>query len=338
MRSKVAVLASLLAFATLGIQSPRPADACGVKLTVKPSAPRKAVPRSSNPSQVLLVGAPPRRLEHDLQVAGHKVEVTKDPSSAKRDQYAVVIADNDQQATAARAKYPNAVVMVRSGDTGADLRAVEDKVARTPVAVIASREPVKAKETRTPVAAGPDSTDRVAVAAKPVDETPAPAPTPPPRPTAPTPPPRPAVAEAKPEPKPVESKKPGEEQVTTTPSRPVEQPAPKPVVATAAEVHEEVFFSLGSKNVRAGRGLTKALSWLKSNPTVNVTLAGHADPSGTPEGNMELSRQRAEAVKDFLVGKGIDASRIDVQAFGDTQLKYGAKDGRNRRVAIDAAQ
>ena len=107
---------------------------------------------------------------------------------------------------------------------------------------------------------------------------------------------------------------------------------------TVAAVHEEVFFSLGSKNVGASRGLTKALSWLKANPTANVTVGGHADPSGTPEGNMELSRQRAEAVKDFLVGKGIDAGRIDVQAFGDTQLKYSAKDGRNRRVAIDTNQ
>ena len=38
------------------------------------------------------------------------------------------------------------------------------------------------------------------------------------------------------------------------------------------------------------------------------------------------------------VSAGVDASRIDVNAFGDTKLKYGARDGRNRRVAIEATK
>jgi len=62
-------------------------------------------------------------------------------------------------------------------------------------------------------------------------------------------------------------------------------------------------------------------------------VSGHADPSGTPDANMALSQSRAEKVRDVLVAKGVDASRITVEAFGDTQLEYGKTDPRNRRLA-----
>src|SRR5687768_3890524 len=103
--------------------TPKPADACGVKLTIKGSAHRKGVARTTNPSDVLLLGSPPRRLSRDLSAAGHRVEVAPTPEAAKRKSYAVVIADN-AQADSARAKYPQATVLVRSGDVVADMRTV----------------------------------------------------------------------------------------------------------------------------------------------------------------------------------------------------------------------
>ena len=51
---------------------------------------------------------------------------------------------------------------------------------------------------------------------------------------------------------------------------------------------------------------------------------------------MMLSQARAEFVRDYLVSAGIDGGRLEVKAFGDTKLKYGKKDARNRRVFVDA--
>src|SRR3954462_12972527 len=107
-----------------------PADACGVKLAVKTVRPRKGVSRTSRPSQLLLVGTPPRRLERDLTAAGHHVEVEPDLEKAQKKTYAVVIVDSNDQASAARERFNDAVVVVRSGDVTADMRSVEDRVAR----------------------------------------------------------------------------------------------------------------------------------------------------------------------------------------------------------------
>lgn len=81
--------------------------------------------------------------------------------------------------------------------------------------------------------------------------------------------------------------------------------------------------------------LDRTARWLTANADVRVSIEGHADPSGTPEDNMTLSRARAEAVRDYLASVGVDTSRMDVEGFGDTKLKYGAADGRNRRVTVE---
>src|SRR5215212_9526735 len=76
------LVAGLLTALVVELHAPPPVDACGVKLTVKSSAPRKAVARTSNPSDVLLLGAPPRRLEMDLTAAGHRVDVAPNAAAA----------------------------------------------------------------------------------------------------------------------------------------------------------------------------------------------------------------------------------------------------------------
>ena len=53
---------------------------------------------------------------------------------------------------------------------------------------------------------------------------------------------------------------------------------------------------------------------------------------------MTLSETRANGVRDYLVTAGIDTSRLHVTAYGDTKLKYGRLDRRNRRVAIEATK
>ncbi len=67
-----------------------------------------------------------------------------------------------------------------------------------------------------------------------------------------------------------------------------------------------------------------------------VRVVGHADASGTPEGNQALSVRRAEAVKAYLVAKGVDGAMLLVSGAGDKELKNPAQPlaAENRRVEI----
>lgn len=60
-------------------------------------------------------------------------------------------------------------------------------------------------------------------------------------------------------------------------------------------------------------------SVLKANGDMKVTVEGHTDATSTPEHNQDLSTRRANAVKQYLVGAGIDASRLDAAGFGATK-------------------
>jgi outer membrane protein OmpA-like peptidoglycan-associated protein len=315
--------AGLFAILVMDMHAPPPADACGVKLTIKSQTPRKAVARTSNPSDVLLLGSPPRRLERDLSAAGHRVEVAPTPAAAKRKQYAVVITDSKQQEEA-RSSFNGAVVLVRSGDVVADMRSVEKQVARKPLRADEGRTVVAARPTRSPIAAGPqpDANRRVVAAKEPTETA-----------IVPTPPAPPA-----PEPKP--------ERVTTTPRPAVEvkpaptpDPEPKPRKVVAVKPAQgEVYFGYNSFRLgdQGTASLARTVRWLTDSPDVNVIVEGHADPTGNPDDNLALAQRRAELVRDHLVSAGIDASRIEVISYGDTRLKYGRNDGRNRRVAVVA--
>src|SRR5687768_6392232 len=67
----------LVAVLGLTLTQVRPADACGVKLSMSSSKIKKST-RSSNPSQVLVLGDAPKRLTSQLSEAGHDVEVADD--------------------------------------------------------------------------------------------------------------------------------------------------------------------------------------------------------------------------------------------------------------------
>lgn len=70
-------------------------------------------------------------------------------------------------------------------------------------------------------------------------------------------------------------------------------------------------------------------------PAVPVTIEGHADPRGTDEYNLELSRRRAETVRDYLVANfAIDSRQLKVIGFGRTRIKDAGNPTAevNRRV------
>jgi peptidoglycan-associated lipoprotein len=272
----------------------------------------------------LLLGRPPRRLERDLAAAGHRVEVAPNAAAAKKKNYAVVIADADKQGEA-KQNFTGSVVMVRSSDPSTDMRSVENQVARRPTAVATGGTVVAAKTERVPLRAGGGEEKRAPIDAK---QPPAVDPVTPPAPP-PTPPP--ARVETKVEPR-VETKV--EPKTDPPPKAEKPTPEPKPKAIAKAGIKDEVFFSLGKAETDSTNKLTKVAKWLADNSSVSVVIEGHADPTGSAEGNMALGQQRAEWVKEQLVAAGVDSSRLEVVSFGDTKLRYGRRDGRNRRVAI----
>jgi OOP family OmpA-OmpF porin len=84
--------------------------------------------------------------------------------------------------------------------------------------------------------------------------------------------------------------------------------------------------------------LDQAASAMKADPSVKFVLNGNASSEGTPEHNQELSVQRAQAVKTYLVNSGVSDANLTVVGYGDTKpiASNDTEEGRvlNRRVEI----
>lgn len=141
------------------------------------------------------------------------------------------------------------------------------------------------------------------------------------------------------------------------PAAPVAAPAaPAPVAAPAAPAApavpaapatEKVSFAADAffdfdKSVLKPEGKAKLddLADKVKGITLEVIIAvGHTDSVGTDAYNQKLSERRSEAVKSYLVGKGIEASRVYVEGKGEKQPVADNKsaEGRakNRRVEIE---
>ncbi len=65
--------------------------------------------------------------------------------------------------------------------------------------------------------------------------------------------------------------------------------------------------------------LNKLVQLLNDNPTVRIMVSGHTDNSGKAATNQKLSEERAKAVVNYLVDKGIQLSRLSAKGFGSTK-------------------
>lgn len=73
------------------------------------------------------------------------------------------------------------------------------------------------------------------------------------------------------------------------------------------------ILSRGSKHI-----IVDFSTYLKSNPSMRVSIHGHTDAVGDAESNMKLSTERARAVYDFLLTTGISPDRLSYRGFGQT--------------------
>jgi outer membrane protein OmpA-like peptidoglycan-associated protein len=108
------------------------------------------------------------------------------------------------------------------------------------------------------------------------------------------------------------------------------------VTGTAIELLDAIEFTADTANLKktALPILDLVVATLKGNPRlVLVEVQGHAT-RGDAKRSMALSTARANAVVSYLVGRGIGATRLTAQGYGDTQPRDRTKPARNQRIAF----
>lgn len=114
---------------------------------------------------------------------------------------------------------------------------------------------------------------------------------------------------------------------------------------TKIELKEAVYFDSGKATIKpvSFELLDDVAAILQRNPQVKkVVIEGHTDSTGAAEVNRRLSQARADAVKAYLVEKGVEAARLETAGFGpdrpiaDNKTKAGRD--QNRRVEFNVGE
>ena len=81
-----------------------------------------------------------------------------------------------------------------------------------------------------------------------------------------------------------------------------------------------VFFDLGKATLRPESyiELNKLNDFLKNNLTLKIEISGHTDTRGDEKDNLKLSNDRAKAVYEYIIAKGIDAKRLSFKGYGES--------------------
>ncbi|MCP9750308.1 OmpA family protein [Ferruginibacter sp. HRS2-29] len=95
----------------------------------------------------------------------------------------------------------------------------------------------------------------------------------------------------------------------------------KEVIEKVNFAAKNVFFATGSYKLlaKSNRSLDAVVDLLKSDASLMIDIDGHTDSQGSDESNQVLSDNRAGAVKNYLVSKGIDPSRLKSTGYGETK-------------------
>jgi len=156
----------------------------------------------------------------------------------------------------------------------------------------------------------------------------------------PCPVPAPAPLAAEPEPAPLAAAP----EPAPAPLAAAPEPAPLAAVTEPAPamtlVLEGVNFDFDKAVIRPQdyAKLDQDVDTLKAWGDVDVEVAGHTCSIGTEEYNLGLSQRRAEAVRNYLVSKGVSADRLIVRGYGESRpaVSNATREGRvqNRRVEL----
>jgi OmpA-OmpF porin, OOP family len=110
------------------------------------------------------------------------------------------------------------------------------------------------------------------------------------------------------------------------------------VTSDRIELKQSIFFDTRKTKIKPVSFplLDEVAKALKDNPTIRVRIEGHTDSRGSDRFNLKLSGGRAEAVRKYLIGRGIEPGRMESRGFGETApiADNRTEQGRaqNRRV------
>lgn len=117
-----------------------------------------------------------------------------------------------------------------------------------------------------------------------------------------------------------------------------EEPASDTFAVGATFVLQNIFFDYDKATLlqQSYNELQNLLAILKSHPSMKIEVRGHTDGHGSIDYNQRLSENRAKAVVDYLISKGVDPKRLHFKGFGKTMpIDTNATEegrARNRRV------
>lgn len=131
-------------------------------------------------------------------------------------------------------------------------------------------------------------------------------------------------------------------EVVTKPEPPKPEPKPEPALPPKPLVEEPltatVLFDYDRSEIRVSE-VTALDDFAGKLEGRTLEIVGHADRIGADAYNLALSRRRAEAVRDYLAGKGVDAKRVRAEAkgeaepvTGDTCKNMGPANRKNRKL------
>jgi len=101
-----------------------------------------------------------------------------------------------------------------------------------------------------------------------------------------------------------------------------------------------VHFSTGSAELKSSstKELNELVSYLKFKKSIKVEIGGHTDDVGADDSNQKLSQKRAEAVRKFLIKKGIAEGRLKAKGYGESKpvASNSSEKGKamNRRTEV----
>ena len=125
-----------------------------------------------------------------------------------------------------------------------------------------------------------------------------------------------------------------------TTNKSVSNPIPETLSVGSTIVFQNIYFQFDKSVIlqQSYKELFSLYNLLTDNPKMHIEIGGHTDDQGSVAYNLRLSENRAKAIADYLIAKGINPKRIEFRGYGKSKpiADNSTEEGRskNRRVEV----